>query len=205
MPEGLFYEISKSEAGFCYIRTWFDSVHKSYQNAVAASFDTDPDGELYASWAIEARSYAEMVRLLAVAHKFAVDPNKPGERDDVDIDKLLTYLEEVGCQVVKDPRLNKWVRVSELDPGELWEIDREAMRHAYPAQRFYPFETVAEYADQAKRRIASAIALSGGKWDFLREWLDECLPVAKNTEKKAPEVITLDMVREFLKARQPEE
>lgn len=205
MPvKGLFYEVSKSEAGFCYIRTWFDSVHKSYQNTVGASFDTDPDGELYASWAIEARSYTEMVRLLAVAHRFAVDPNKPGERDDVDIDKLLTYLGEVGCQVVKDPRLNKWVRVSELQPGELWEIDRETMRHAYPAQRFYHFEAVAEYEDQAKRHIASAIS-EDAKWDFLREWLDECLPVIKNTEKKAPEVITPDMVREFLKAREPEE
>lgn len=201
--EELFYKITKPR-DFCYIEIWFDSVEKSYSNEVGAVFKAEPDTESQASWSIQTKSYSELVRLLAVVHKFAVDPNIPGEQDRVDVDKLLTYLEEVGCQVVKDPRLDEWVRVSELQPGELWEIDREAMRHAYPAQRFYQFQVLAEHADEAKRRIAAAIS-EAAKWDFLREWLDECLPVVKNTSKVAPEVITLDMARGFLKAREPEE
>lgn len=199
MPEELFYQVTKPR-DYCYIEVWFDSPEKSYSNEVRAVFKTDPDTESRASWSIQAKSYTELVRLLAVAHKFAVDPNIPGEQDRVDIGKLLTYLEEVGSQVVKDPRLDKWIRVSELEPGELWEINRETMRHAYPAQRFYQFQVLAEREAQAKRRIASAIS-EAGEWDFLREWLDECLPVIRDTSKKSPEVITLNMARQFLEVR----
>ncbi len=203
MEEGLFYHINKPR-DFCHIEAWFDSPEKSYSNEVGAVFKAEPGTESHASWSIQARSYRETVRLLAVAHKFAVDPNAPGERDRVDIGKFLAYLEEVGCQVVKDDRLDKWVRVSELEPGELWEINREAMKKAYPAQRFYQFQVLARSKDEAKRRIASAIS-EAGKWNFLREWLDECLPVIRDTSKKAPEVITLDMVRQLLGAQQQAE
>jgi len=199
MPEELFYQITKPR-DYCYIGVWFDSPEKSYSNEVGVTFKADPDAGSRASWSIQAKSYREMVRLLAVAHKFAVDSNVPGEQDRVDVGKLLAYLEETGCQAVKDDRLDKWVRVSELEPGELWEIDRETMRHAYPAQRFYQFQALALDEGEAQRRIASAIC-EAGRWDFLREWLDECLPVVKDTSKKAPEVITLDMARQFLETR----
>lgn len=203
MEEGLFYYISKPR-DFCYIGVWFDSVEKSYSNEVGAIFRAEPRTESRASWSIQAKSYREMVRLLAVAHKFVVEPNVPGEQDRVDIGKLLAYLEETGCQVVKDDRLDKWVQVSEIEPGELWETDRETMTKALPARPFYQFQVLAEHEDQAKRRIASAIS-EAGEWNFLREWLDECLPVIRDTSKKAPEVITLDMTRQLLEAQQQAE
>lgn len=199
MPEeGLFYQITKPR-DYYYIEMWFDSVEKSYSNEVRAVFKADSDAKSRASWSIHAGSYYEMVRLLAVAHKFAVDPNVPGERDRVDIGKLLKYLEGTGCQVVKDPRLDKWVRVSEIEPGEVWMIAELASWREFTHEDFFLSQVLAKNEGQAQRRIGVSLAESG-RWSFLRLWLSEDMPVVRDVNKKAPKVLPLDMVRQFLGA-----
>jgi len=207
MNEQLFYDI-QVEGGICHIQFWFDHIPRDYTNEARVSFSVEPEKEkaakAFSSWAILVESHRALTRLQTVLYQSVRPAREKGARDEVLVTILLNVLETRGCQVVMDERLSRWIRVSDLVRGDLWVVDAETMQRAHLAR--YPngipscchVETLAAFKSQARKEIVCAIAKTG-EWNFLREWLDEGLPIIKDTTKTEPVVITVDAVRGLLR------
>jgi len=199
MVTGLFYTVTRTE-DHCFIEVWFDSLARSYLNKIRVSFGTSQSSchsSWPTEWSVEAWSHRELTRLLGVANHFVTAGAGLNGQDKVSVNSLIDFLEAEGCQVVRDERTGGWVRAGELEPGDLWTIDTEALQWIQPCT---PFSVVAEHKEQAEERIAIAIAKAQA-WPLLADWLSALRPVVRDTSKKAPEVVTLDMVRELLEAK----